>query len=133
MALLRTAAHDLGDGHAGDAQVRKRILKSGEPGLVEYHHYLGQLDIGGHRLCRWIMLHRNSFFNRDTGVRRPLLCLSHKYHWHEIRIGAGQIVFRHIQSLCLLLLTGPKADGMLQHIEGDDHGYAYPQDNADNT
>ena len=42
MAILRSAAHDLRDGHTGNSQLRQRILKGGEPGLVEYHHHLAQ-------------------------------------------------------------------------------------------
>ena len=71
------------------------------------------------------MFHCNSLFNRHITFSF-FRCLTHEYHWHEVCIRTGKIVFGCIQPLCLLFPAGAKPNGLFQHGKGKGHGNCHP-------
>ena len=142
-ALLQAAAHDLGHGHAGNANVVQRLLQGLKLGqlhddgnLVHAGIQLGgqrgvldDLDRGGDLLGAGlgdvVLAQIGILIRVQLGVGRIID--------GEACIGAGQAVLVVIQAVDLLLLGDAQADGLFDDREDDEHRGQHPGRHADNA
>ena len=140
-ALLQTAAHDLGDGHAGNADAVECLLQGVE---------LGQLNDDGNLVHTGIQFRRQRRFLLDFDRRRHfggaglgdvvLAQVGVFVHFQvgvggigdgKACVGAGQTMFMDVQAVDLFLFGDPQADGLFDKGEDDEHGYQHPDRHAD--
>ena len=128
LALLYAAAHDVGHGHAGDANIHHSFLQRLKTGLLADDFHLGKLGsiIGEGRH----LLHGNCLSSRHIaghlhGSRsRSILVQSGGIGQHGISsIRGEQAMLGNIQTDQFVFGISTQADGVLDELEhdGDDH------------
>ena len=140
-ALLQAAAHDLGHGHAGDADLVQRLLQ----GLK-----LGKLYNDGNLVHAAVQLggQRGFFYDLDGGrnlLRAGLrdVVLAQVGVLVGVQFGVGRVadgktgvgtrqaVLMDIQAVQLLLLGDAQADGLFDDGKDDEHRNQHPGQHAD--
>ena len=123
LALLDAATHDVGDGHAGDANLGQGVLQLHELGLVaddgDAGHVAGVLDLSRLDAGDVDALAGSGGHGRNDG--------------QEVGVSAGQAMLADVEALDFLSLADAQAHGLLDDNKGDTSGDDGPSEDGHNA